>query len=153
MFRGAARVYRHSFRMVSSQAERRNCTIYGQPRGNHLHARFLSGNSQKTEINVYSRHPTVPHFCVPRGDAAIAACQARVHGALNSTQFRDKSLCSLVDLGLNRSRPMTCKILSKRQKKTYKKTKNVSRNRPVEATRSYFAPLCKGIGLGFRFRV
>jgi len=30
-------------------------------------------------------------FFVPSGDAAIAACQARVHGDLISTQFRDSS--------------------------------------------------------------
>jgi len=33
----------------------------------------------------------VPHFLVPPGYAAIAACQARVNGALISTQFRDIS--------------------------------------------------------------
>jgi len=93
LVRGAARVSRQSLRMVSSQAERRNGTIHGQPRGNRLNARMAVTKSQNPKINVYSRRPTEPHFCVPPGDAAIAACQARVHGALNSTQFRDYSFC------------------------------------------------------------
>jgi len=32
-------------------------------------------------------------FCVPPGDAAIAACQARVRNALSVTQLRDNSFC------------------------------------------------------------
>ena len=102
VFRGAARVSRPSLRMVSRQAERRNGTNHGQPRGNRLNTRMMSGFAQDTKLYVYSRRSTVPHFCVPPGDAAIAACQARVHSAPFSTQFRNNLSGSLVDLGLNR---------------------------------------------------
>ena len=44
-----------------------------------------------TKLSVYSRRYTVPHLYVPPGDAALAACQARVHGTLFSTHFRDNS--------------------------------------------------------------
>jgi hypothetical protein len=60
---------------------------------------MASGFSQNTNGNVYSRHPTAPHVCVPPGDAAIVACQARVYGALKSTQRRDISFCSVDELG------------------------------------------------------
>jgi len=57
--------------------------------------------SEKSNIKEFVRRPTGPHFCLHHGDAAIAACQARVRDALEFTQFRDNSLCYLVDLGLN----------------------------------------------------
>jgi len=78
LFRGAARMSRQSLRMESSQAERRNGTIHGQPRGNRVDARIASGFAQDTKLNVYSRRPTEPYVCVRPGDAAIAACRARV---------------------------------------------------------------------------
>jgi hypothetical protein len=52
---------------------------------------MASGISRDAKLYVYSRRFTVPHFVVPPGDAAIAACQARVQGALFSTQFRNIS--------------------------------------------------------------
>ena len=100
---GAVRLSRPSLRMVSNQAERRNGSIPWPPRGNRLDARMASGVFRDTKLYVYSRRSTVPHDCVPPGDAAIAACRARVHGALLSTHFRDNSFRLLVDLGLNRS--------------------------------------------------
>jgi len=54
------------------------------------------------------RRPSEPHFCVPPGDAAIAACHARVRDALELTQLRDNCFCQVVDLGLNQQRPETC---------------------------------------------
>ena len=69
LVRGAARVIRQSLRMVSSQAERRNGSIHGPPCGNRLDARKASGKSHDTKLHVYSRRSTVPHFCVPPGDA------------------------------------------------------------------------------------
>jgi len=52
--------------------------------------------SDETNIKVYSRHPTVPLFCLPRGDAAVAACQARgylhVAGAYGAQSGRTKKL-------------------------------------------------------------
>jgi len=91
VFRGAVRLSRPSLRMVSSQAERRNGSIPRPPCGNRLDARMATGISRDTNLYVHLRRSTEPHVFVPPGDAAIAACQARVHGALISTQFRDIS--------------------------------------------------------------
>jgi len=49
--------------------------------------------SEKPKIREFIRRPTEAHFCVPPGDAAIAACQARVRDALELTQLRDNSFC------------------------------------------------------------
>jgi len=78
MIRGAARLSCQSLPMVSGQAERRNGTIHGQPRGNRPDARMASGFALDRKLTIYSRRPTEPHSCVPSGDAVIAACQARV---------------------------------------------------------------------------
>ena len=54
------------------------------------------------------------HFFVPPGDAAITACQARVHGALISTQFEDISFrCSRQSWSKSIS-PITCEPFSER---------------------------------------
>ena len=53
--------------------------IHGRPRGNRLNTRLGQVNSENTKVQVYFRHPIVPHYFPPRGDAAIAACQARGH--------------------------------------------------------------------------
>jgi hypothetical protein len=45
--------------------------------------------SKKSKIQEFIRRPTEPHVCVPPGDAAITACQARVLDALELTQLRD----------------------------------------------------------------
>jgi hypothetical protein len=63
---------------------------------------------EKPKIREFIRRPTKPHFCVPPGDAAFAACQARVRDALELTQLRDNCFCELVDLGLNQWKPITC---------------------------------------------
>jgi hypothetical protein len=47
--------------------------------------------SEKPIIRRFTRRSTKPHFCVRPGDAAIAACQARVRDALELTQLRDNS--------------------------------------------------------------
>ena len=47
--------------------------------------------SETPEIREFTRRLTKPHVCVPPGDAAIAACQARVRDALVFTQVRDNS--------------------------------------------------------------
>jgi len=47
-------------------------------------ARFEPPKNKKNR--EFIRRPTEPHFCVPPGDAAIAACQARVRDALKLTQ-------------------------------------------------------------------
>jgi len=52
--------------------------IHAAPRtSTRADAREHGAVSDETNIQVYSRHPTVPLCCLPRGDAAIAACQAR----------------------------------------------------------------------------
>jgi hypothetical protein len=45
--------------------------------------------SEKPKIRDFIRRLTEPHFCVPPGDAAIVACQARVRDALELTQLRN----------------------------------------------------------------
>jgi hypothetical protein len=115
LVRGTARVIRQSLRAVFIQAERRNGTNSRPPCGNRLDARMASGISRDMKLHVYSRRSTVPHFCVPPDDAAIAACQVRALGALISTHFRDKSLCELVDLGLNRSHPQAIRVFEKNE--------------------------------------
>ena len=47
----------------------------------------------KPIIREFIRRPTEPHFCVPPGDAAIAAYQACVRDAFELTQLRDNSFC------------------------------------------------------------
>ena len=122
VFRGAVRMSRPSLRMVSSQAERRNGSIPRPPCGNRLDARMAPGISRDAKLYVYSRRSTVPHFFVPPRDAAIAACQARVHGALISTQFRDISLHYLVDFRSTSISPTTCETVS------FKTPKNDEKN-------------------------
>jgi len=68
-------------------------SIHWRTRANALNARTACIFSEKTKIREIIRRPTEPHWCVPSGDAAIAACQARVRDALESTQFRDNSFC------------------------------------------------------------
>jgi len=58
----------------------RKWRIHAAPRtSTRADAREHGAVSHETNICVYSRHPTVPLRCLPRGDAAIAACQARGH--------------------------------------------------------------------------
>ena len=76
VFRGAVRLSRPSLRMVSSRAKRRNGSIPRPQCGIRLDARMASGISRDAKLYVYSRRSTVPHFFVPPGDAAIAACQS-----------------------------------------------------------------------------
>jgi len=145
VFRGAVRLSITSLRMVSSQAERRNGSIPRPPCGNRLDARMASGASRDTKLYVYSRRSTVPHLCVPPGDTAIAACQARVHGALFSTHLRDNSFRSLVDVGLNRSHPQPVDLRGFQiVNKTTKQTKNANRNRPGKTTLSCSEPDVSG---------
>jgi len=79
--------------MVPSQAERRNAKqSLARPCecpkcANRVHA------FGTPKFREFVRRPTEPHFCVPPGDAAIAACKARVCDALELTQVRDNSLC------------------------------------------------------------
>jgi len=49
--------------------------------------------SEKPKFREFIRRPTEPHFFVAPGDAAIAACKARVCDALELTQLRDNSFC------------------------------------------------------------
>jgi hypothetical protein len=92
--------------MVSSQAERRNGSSQRGTRGNRAHTRCCTGISQNTKISMHLRHRIVPDLCVPCGNAAIPACQERVHGALISTPFRDNNFASSSILVENRSRPI-----------------------------------------------
>ena len=87
-FRPAKRVgiYTSQLRMVSSQGERRNAK---QPL-----AHLCEGPKfRKPKIREVIRRPTEPHFCVPPGDAAIAACRARVRDAFERKQLRDNCSC------------------------------------------------------------
>jgi hypothetical protein len=62
--------------------------IHGRPHKNRLDTRWGLVNSENTTVQAYFRHPIVPYNSPPRGDAAIVACQAHLHGALDSTQIR-----------------------------------------------------------------
>jgi hypothetical protein len=81
-------------RMVPSQAERRNAKrLLARTLANALNARTACMFSGKPKIQEIIRRPTESHFCVPPGDAAIVASQARVLDALERTQLRDFSFC------------------------------------------------------------
>jgi hypothetical protein len=57
----------------------RNMGIHTAPRTSTRVSYEHGAVSYETNINEYSRHPTGPRFCLARGNAAIAACQARGH--------------------------------------------------------------------------
>ena len=121
--------------MVSSQAERRNGSIHGQPCGNLLNERMASGKSQDTKRCVYSRRSSEPQFCLPPGDAAIAACASvcalrpRFHAISGQLVLLSRrSWSKLISPGFQNAKQMS------------KKTKNTDRNRPEMTTPSCFEP-------------
>jgi hypothetical protein len=68
-------------------------SVHWRTRANALNARTACIFSGKTEIRECIRRPTETQFCVTFGDAAIAACQARVRDVLELTQLLDDSFC------------------------------------------------------------
>jgi len=113
VLRGAARVSRPSLCMVSSQTERRNGSIHGQPPGNRLDARTASGFARDTKLDAYSRRSNRATFvCTARrrrhrGLASACALRPRFHA--NSGQH----------VLLNRrswSKSITCKSFPERKK-------------------------------------
>ena len=68
-------------------------SIHWRNPGNALNVRTACILTEKTKNREFIRRPTEPHVCAPPGDAAIAACQARVRDTLDSAQLRDTSFC------------------------------------------------------------
>jgi hypothetical protein len=75
-------IYTWQLRMVPSQVERRNAKHSLAHPANALNVRTACMFSEKPKIRECIRRLTEPHVCVPPGDAAISACQARVRDAL-----------------------------------------------------------------------
>jgi hypothetical protein len=70
---------RHEPAFPALSLARKLCICAAQRASTRDDALEHGASSDETNIQVYSRHPTVPLVCLHRGDAAIAACQARGH--------------------------------------------------------------------------
>jgi hypothetical protein len=85
-------IYTSQLRMVPSQAGRRNAKYsLAHPRECPECANSVQVSRKGEIIREFIRRPKEPHSSVPPGDAAIAACQARVRDDLGFTQLRDIS--------------------------------------------------------------